>query len=71
MPEEQLLKMDVTIKEAALIKMIRDVHAFSSITVIKVNGEIERVKNDELHTIKDIQKKYGLEKPESEESEQT
>lgn len=52
--------MDLTLREAALIKFLRDTNEFTNVTIIKVNGKIERIRNEELRTIKDLAKEYGL-----------
>lgn len=60
MAEELKLKMDLTLREAALIRFLRDTNEFTNVTIVKVNGKIERIRNEELRTIKNLQEEYGL-----------
>jgi len=60
MADELRLKMDLTLREAALIKFLRDTNEFTNVTIVKVNGKIERIRNEELRTIKNLQEEYGL-----------
>lgn len=52
--------MDLTLREAALIKFLRGTNQFTNVTIVKVNGQIERIRNEELRTIKDLAEEYGL-----------
>lgn len=57
------LTMELTINEAALIRYIREAHGFTTITIVKSNGELQRVKNDELRTLEELRVKYGFTQP--------
>jgi len=60
MSDEVRLPMELTIAEAAVIKLIRNSTPFSNITIIKRDGKIERTMKEESQTIKDVAKEQGL-----------
>lgn len=60
MAEEIKLSLDVTVREAAVIKFLRNSSPFSNIVINKRNGFIERITKEESHTVQTVAAEYGL-----------
>jgi len=60
MPETKYYTIPLTMEEAVLIRTLRSLHLYATVTIVKADGGIRRVTKEETYDMKTLQEKFGM-----------